>query len=152
MANRDGRIVTLPSSTSWLRGSNARFAMRRTLVTAAKSCKSTSQRTHSVINQVRGSGWRRTAPGGKMCEICRRHFIGGAVAIGLAGASGVLSPPLRAQTPRGDSATRLPARGEFTITNAYVMTMEPNFGDFTGGAVHVKDGEIVAIGHGVSGG
>ena len=48
--------------------------------------------------------------------------------------------------------TRLPARGEFTITNAYIMTMERDFGDFTGGSVHVRDGEIVAVGHGVSGG
>ncbi|HSZ97706.1 MAG TPA: amidohydrolase family protein [Bradyrhizobium sp.] len=85
-----------------------------------------------------------------MCEICRRGFIGGAAALG---ATGLFSSPLMAQTPRGDSSsTRLPARGEFTIANAYVMTMERDFGDFTGGSVHVRDGEIVAVGHGVSGG
>ena len=57
-----------------------------------------------------------------MCEICRRGFIGGAAALG---ATGLFSSPLMAQTPRSDSSpTRLPARGEFTIANAYVMTME----------------------------
>ncbi len=56
------------------------------------------------------------------------------------------------RTPRSDAATRLPARGEFTITNAYIMTMEPSLGDFAGGSVHVKDGEIVAVGRGLSGG
>ena len=61
--------------------------------------------------------------------------------------------PSMAQTPRSDTtSSRLPARGEFTITNAYVMTMERDFGDFTGGSVHVRDGEIVAVGQGVSGG
>ena len=85
-----------------------------------------------------------------MCEICRRGFIGGVAALS---ATGLFSSPLSAQTPRGDSvSTRLPARGEFTITNAYVMTMERDFGDFDGGSVHVKDGEIVAVGRGVSGG
>src|SRR5271163_4034141 len=85
-----------------------------------------------------------------MCEICRRGFIGGAAALG---ATGLFSSPLMAQTPRADSgSTRLPARGEFTIANAYVMTMERDFGDFAGGSVHVRDGEIVAVGRGVSGG
>jgi 5-methylthioadenosine/S-adenosylhomocysteine deaminase len=85
-----------------------------------------------------------------MCEICRRGFIRGAATLG---ATAAFSPALMAQTPRTDSsATKLPARGEFTITNADVMTMERDFGDFTGGSVHVKDGEIVAVGHGVSGG
>ena len=72
---------------------------------------------------------------------------------GRLGCNGAVFLSLMAQTPRSDSgSTRLPARGEFTITNAYVMTMERDFGDFTGGSVHVRDGEIVAVGHGVSGG
>ena len=85
-----------------------------------------------------------------MCEICRRNFIRGAAALG---ATGLLSPSLMAQTPRGETASpRLPARGEFTITNASVMTMERDFGDFASGSVHVRNGEIVAVGQGVSGG
>jgi cytosine/adenosine deaminase-related metal-dependent hydrolase len=40
----------------------------------------------------------------------------------------------------------LPARGNFVIRNAFVMTMEPGTGDISGGDVHVKDGVIAAIG------
>ncbi len=82
-----------------------------------------------------------------MCELCRRRFIRGAAALGAAGATGLLSSPLMAQPRRGDTAsTKLPARGEFTIANAYVMTMDGALGDIAGGSVHVRNGEIVAIG------
>ena len=82
-----------------------------------------------------------------MCELCRRRFIRGAAALGAAGATGLLSSPLMAQPRRGDAASpKLPARGEFTIANAYVMTMDGALGDIAGGAVHVRNGEIVAIG------
>src|SRR5260370_13838719 len=40
----------------------------------------------------------------------------------------------------------LPARGEFVIQGAYVMTMDPALGDIAGGDIHVKDGSIVAVG------
>ena len=43
-------------------------------------------------------------------------------------------------------ASRLPARGNFVIRNAHVMTMERDTGDIAGGDVHVKDGAIVAVG------
>ena len=60
-----------------------------------------------------------------MCELCRRRFIGGAAALGVAGAAGLFSSPLMAQARRGDTgASKLPARGEFTIANAHVMTMD----------------------------
>src|SRR5262245_46743902 len=88
-----------------------------------------------------------------MCELCRRRFIRGAAALGAAGATGLLSSPLMAQPRRGDAASsKLPARGEFTIANAYVMTMDGALGDIAGGAVHVRNGEIVAIGKDVKGG
>jgi len=74
----------------------------------------------------------------------------GAGALGAAVASGLFSSPLMAQT--GGGAARLPARGEFTIANAYVMTMDGALGDIADGAVHVKDGAIVAVGKDVSGG
>ena len=85
-----------------------------------------------------------------MCELCRRSFMRGAGALGAAVASGLFSSPLMAQT--GGGAARLPARGEFTIANAYVMTMDGALGDIADGAVHVKDGAIVAVGKDVSGG
>ncbi len=88
-----------------------------------------------------------------MCEVCRRSFIRGAVAFGAAGASELFSSPLMAQAARGDAAgAKLPARGEFTIVNAYVMTMDRTLGDFAEGSVHVRNGEIVAVGKLVSGG
>ena len=88
-----------------------------------------------------------------MCELCRRRFIGGAAALGVAGAAGLFSSPLMAQPRRGDApASKLPARGEFTIANAHVMTMDSALGDIPGGSVHVRNGEIVAVGKDVKGG
>jgi cytosine/adenosine deaminase-related metal-dependent hydrolase len=85
-----------------------------------------------------------------MRHLGRRSFIQGGAALG---AAGLLSPPLMAQTVRGDAASsKLPARGEFTIANAYVMTMDSALGDIAGGSVHVRNGEIVAIGKEVAGG
>src|SRR5262245_2055553 len=82
-----------------------------------------------------------------MCELCRRRFIRGAAALGVAGAAGLFSSPLMAQPRRGDTpSSKLPARGEFTIANAHVMTMDGALGDIPGGAVHVRNGEIVAVG------
>src|SRR6266478_599231 len=81
---------------------------------------------------------------GFMCNLCRRSFIRGAAALG---ASGAFASSLSAQTLRnGGGAPRLPARGEFVITNAYIMTMDDALGDIAGGAVHVKNGDIVAVG------
>jgi cytosine/adenosine deaminase-related metal-dependent hydrolase len=74
----------------------------------------------------------------------------GAGALGAAFASGLFSSPLMAQA--GGGASRLPARGEFTIANAYVMTMDGALGDIADGAVHVKDGDIVAVGKDLKGG
>jgi len=88
-----------------------------------------------------------------MCELCRRRFIRGAAALGVAGAAGLFSSPLMAQPRRGDApSSKLPARGEFTIANAHVMTMDGALGDIPGGSVHVRNGEIVAVGKDVKGG
>jgi cytosine/adenosine deaminase-related metal-dependent hydrolase len=58
-----------------------------------------------------------------------------------------------AQTQRGDGgAARLPSRGEFTIANAHVMTMDSALGDIADGTVHVRNGEIIAVGNKVEGG
>ena len=89
-----------------------------------------------------------------MCELCRRSFIRGAAALGVAGATGLAPSSLMAKARRGAGAgtSNLPARGEFTIANAYVMTMDGALGDIAGGAVHVRNGEIVAVGKDVKGG
>jgi 5-methylthioadenosine/S-adenosylhomocysteine deaminase len=88
-----------------------------------------------------------------MCEVCRRSFIRGAAAFGATGAAGLLSSPLMAQALSGDTgALRLPPRGEFTIANAYVMTMDGMLGDIANGSVHVRNGEIAAVAKDVAGG
>jgi len=48
------------------------------------------------------------------------------------------------------SATSLPARKEFVVRGAHVLTMDDALGDFTRGDVHVRDGAIVAVGPTVS--
>jgi 5-methylthioadenosine/S-adenosylhomocysteine deaminase len=85
-----------------------------------------------------------------MCDICRRNFIRGAAAFGAASA---FASPLMAQAPNSSAgAPRLPPRGEFTIANAYVMTMDGALGDIANASVHVRNGEIIAVGKEVSGG
>jgi 5-methylthioadenosine/S-adenosylhomocysteine deaminase len=77
-----------------------------------------------------------------MCDLCsRRSFMRGA---GALAATAMFGSPLLAQAPSGDA--RLPARDEFVIRNAYLMTMDADLGDITRGAIHVKDGAIVAVG------
>src|ERR1700730_12432746 len=88
-----------------------------------------------------------------MCELCRRGFIRGAAVLGAAGATGHFSSSLMAQGGRGDRSAPKRRRGAgFTITNAYVMTMDGALGDIAGGSVHVRNGEIVAVGKDVKGG
>jgi 5-methylthioadenosine/S-adenosylhomocysteine deaminase len=88
-----------------------------------------------------------------MCQLCRRDFIRGAAAFSAAGVTGLLSSPLLAQVQRTDiGSSKLPPRGEFTIANAYVMTMDGALGDIASGSVHVRNGEIVAVGKDVTGG
>jgi len=60
-----------------------------------------------------------------------------------AAALGAAAHSLRAQTPATKS---LPARGEFVIRDAYIMTMDPGLGDIPGGTIHVKNGAIAAVG------
>jgi len=85
-----------------------------------------------------------------MCQVCRRSFMRGAAALG---AAGMFSSPLLAQARRVNTgASKLPPRGEFTIANAHVMTMDGVLGDIADGSVHVRHGEIVAVGKDVKGG
>ncbi len=46
--------------------------------------------------------------------------------------------------PQGDG--KLPERGEFILRGGHVLTMDPALGEFPVGDVHVKNGEIVAVG------
>ena len=80
-----------------------------------------------------------------MCNLCRRHFIRGAAAFGAA--SLFAAPRFGRAQP---VAAGLPARVEFVIRNGHVMTMDNALGDIAGGVVHVRDGEIIAVGREVS--
>ena len=83
--------------------------------------------------------------------INRRGFVKGLAGVGLAGFAGAStlaqntpSPPAGQRSTR--AARRLPARTEFVVRGAYVLTMDDGLGDITNGDVHVRNGEIVAVG------
>jgi 5-methylthioadenosine/S-adenosylhomocysteine deaminase len=80
-----------------------------------------------------------------MCNFCRRNFIRGAAAFG---AASLFTAPRLANAQLVTAG--LPARGEFVIRNGHVMTMDNALGDIAGGVVHVRDGEIIAVGREVS--
>lgn len=74
--------------------------------------------------------------------------MAGAGAVALAG-SPAFGPAGQAQPEQSQAARRaagLPARGEFLVRNGHVLTMDPALGDIPGGDVHVKSGEIAAVG------
>jgi cytosine/adenosine deaminase-related metal-dependent hydrolase len=76
----------------------------------------------------------------------RREFLGDLAALGAAGLPGCASMGGETEPPV------LPARDEFVIRNAYVMTMEAATGDLAGADVHVKNGAILAVGRGLRAG
>jgi cytosine/adenosine deaminase-related metal-dependent hydrolase len=76
----------------------------------------------------------------------RRRFIGNMTL--LAAARSSASSLLFAQV-RKSAMPPLPQRRELLLRNAYVMTMDPGLGDIAGGDVHIKNGEIVAVGKGL---
>jgi 5-methylthioadenosine/S-adenosylhomocysteine deaminase len=71
----------------------------------------------------------------------RRSFLTGFGASAFAGGFPALAA---AQGSRGPSS--LPARGEYLLTGALVMTMDPQLGNIANGSVHIKDGAIVDVG------
>jgi cytosine/adenosine deaminase-related metal-dependent hydrolase len=62
-------------------------------------------------------------------------------------AAGLRADPLFGQnaSSASRSAKPLPARGEFVIRGAAVLTMDPKLGDFERGDVHLRNGAIVAV-------
>jgi 5-methylthioadenosine/S-adenosylhomocysteine deaminase len=84
-------------------------------------------------------------------RVSRRTLLKGASALGASLTTwAATSGPLFAQQAPVRSAkgpvAKLPARGEFVIRGATVLSMDPKLGDFAGGDVHVRDGVIVAVG------
>jgi cytosine/adenosine deaminase-related metal-dependent hydrolase len=81
----------------------------------------------------------------------RRGFLGGLAGVGLAGAAGSAGVAHAAQSPQaGQRSTgpgrRLPARGEFVVRRGYLVTVDEALGDITDGDIHVRNGEILAVG------
>ncbi len=70
----------------------------------------------------------------------RRTVLKGATALA---ALGSLPAGLSAQT---GPAASLPARGDFLIRGASVLTVDEKLGDFASGDVHIRNGAIVAVG------
>ena len=77
----------------------------------------------------------------------RRDFLGAAALLGaLQGAGCAGLAPVAAR----QGSNTLPARGEYVIRGAYVMTMDPALGDIAGSDIHVSNGEILAVGRGLT--
>jgi 5-methylthioadenosine/S-adenosylhomocysteine deaminase len=77
----------------------------------------------------------------------RRAMLRGASALGtLVAASGDLPAQQAVSRSAAGPAAPRPARREFVIRGATVLTMDPNIGDFESGDVHVRDGAIIAVG------
>lgn len=79
----------------------------------------------------------------------RRDFLRGTAALG---AAALVPSPAMAQGSKASPAAphaKLPARGDLLIRNAYVMTLDDKLGDRPAADIHVRNGEIVAIGQGL---
>ena len=68
-------------------------------------------------------------------HIDRRSVLAGST---LLGAASLL--PQRALAQAGAPAPGLPARGEFVVRGAHVLTMDPALGELPSGDVHVRNG------------
>ena len=75
-------------------------------------------------------------------KLNRREFLGAVAALGAASLAGCTSYRQAEDRRPG----QLPARGEFVIRNASVLTMDPALGDLPRGDIHVRNGDIVSGG------
>jgi cytosine/adenosine deaminase-related metal-dependent hydrolase len=82
-------------------------------------------------------------------KITRRTLLG-TMATAMAGfAAG--GQPLFAQSASGSApGGGLPARREFIVKNATILTMDAKLGEIRGGDIHVRDGAIIAVGRSLS--
>lgn len=86
-------------------------------------------------------------------DITRRTMIAGTTTLGAASLF-----PHRAMAQAGSAApasaaqpaATLPARGEFVLRGAHVLTMDAAIADLPRGDLHVRDGAIVAVGANVA--
>ncbi len=80
--------------------------------------------------------------------LSRRGFLNAVAALGSIGliGCGTRTMAQAAVGARDRAAATLPNRGEFVVRGAQILTMDPALGDLTGGDIHVRAGEIVAVG------
>src|SRR5262245_140781 len=95
-------------------------------------------------NCARSRRWTMSARG----RISRRGLLGAAAALGAASVAGPAASARMVSSRRTAArpAAQLPARGEFAVRNAHVLTMGPTLDDLERGDVHVRDGTIVGVG------
>ena len=81
-------------------------------------------------------------------RISRRRFtkLAALAAVSLTGSPAFPAIGQKGRREQDTPVGQLPSRGEFVVRGAYVMTMDPDLGDIPGGDVHVKNGEIIAVG------
>ena len=78
-------------------------------------------------------------------HINRRAVLAAATALGAASLL-----PGRTGAQVGTPPAALPARAEFVVRGAHVLTMDPTLGELPSGDVHVRNGAIVAVGANVT--
>ena len=87
-----------------------------------------------------------------MHKVDRRAVLARATALGAA--SLLPGRALAQRSTTGQVADRpaasLPARREFVVRGAHVLTMDGSLGELSNGDVHVRDGAIVAVGAALS--
>lgn len=82
----------------------------------------------------------------KQRKISRRIFLRETKALGTLSLIKSLEDPIHHQS----AIENLPKRHEFILRNAYVITMDSELGDIPHGDIHIRNGEIIAIGRGLS--
>lgn len=83
--------------------------------------------------------------------LSRRNFLEAVAALSSVGlAACATSAQQGSFSSKVRSSGKLPARGEFVIRNAYLVTMDEKLGDIPNGDVHVRNGALVAVGANLS--
>ena len=76
-------------------------------------------------------------------DASRRDTLRAGLGLAIANGAGWLGVP-RALAQGRDG--QLPSRGEYLIRNAFVMTLDAALGDLANASIHVRDGDIIAVG------
>ena len=80
--------------------------------------------------------------------ISRRGFLSAVATLGSLSLAGCATQATKRAnvTAAEHPAAKLPDRREFVVRGTQILTMDPALGDIAGGDIHVRAGEIVAVG------